>query len=62
MMLAATMIFGAIFSHVLLDEPISVRQIAGIAVVFTGVLITVSRSGKEDAGSPEEDTGPAERL
>ena len=50
MMLAATMIFGAmaVFSSLMLGEPITLRQVAGIIIVFIGVLITVDPSSERD--------------
>ena len=47
---ASQPVFVALFSFLLLGEPISLRQIAGIAIVFIGVLITVRQDDKE--GSP----------
>lgn len=38
---ASQPVFVALFSHMLLGEPISQRQIAGIIIVFFGVMITV---------------------
>ena len=38
---ASQPVFVAIFSYLMLGEPISLRQITGIIVVFIGVLITV---------------------
>ena len=38
---ASQPVFVAVFSFLMLGEPISLRQIAGIIVVFIGVLITV---------------------
>ena len=38
---ASQPVFVAVFSYLLLGEPISPRQIAGIIIVFLGVLITV---------------------
>ena len=47
---ASQPVFVALFSFLLLGEPISLRQIAGIIIVFIGVLITVRQDDKE--GSP----------
>lgn len=47
---ASQPVFVALFSFLLLREPISLRQIAGIIIVFIGVLITVRQDDKE--GSP----------
>ena len=47
---ASQPVFVAIFSYLMLAEPISLRQIAGIIIVFIGVLITV----KTDGGLPDE--------
>lgn len=49
---ASEPVFVAIFSFLMLGEPISLRQMTGIVVVFVGVLITV------DLGK-ESKTGPA---
>ena len=38
---ASQPVFVAVFSHLMLGEPITLRQIAGIVIVFIGVLITV---------------------
>lgn len=40
---ASQPVFVALFSYILLGEPISLRQIAGIVLVFIGVLITVQK-------------------
>lgn len=49
---ASQPVFVAIFSYLLLGEPISLRQIAGIIIVFIGVLITVKpERGQEDNAS-----------
>jgi drug/metabolite transporter (DMT)-like permease len=46
---ASQPVFVAVFSYLLLGEPISLRQIAGIVIVFAGVLITVKpERGQED--------------
>ena len=45
---ASQPVFVALFSYLLLGEKISARQIAGIFVVFAGVLITVGRGKKRD--------------
>lgn len=39
---ASQPVFVALFSYLMLGEPITVRQAAGIVIVFAGVLITVS--------------------
>lgn len=41
---ASQPVFVAVFSYLLMNEPISFRQIIGIVLVFLGVLITVRRS------------------
>ena len=49
---ASQPVFVAIFSHLMLGEEITARQVAGIVIVFIGVLITV-KSGSDtgrDAG------------
>ncbi|MBR2540879.1 MAG: DMT family transporter [Mogibacterium sp.] len=47
---AAEPVFVALFSYMLLGEPISLRQIAGIIIVFIGVMITVRvRTAEPDA-------------
>ena len=43
---ASQPVFVAIFSYLMLAEPISLRQIAGIIIVFIGVLITVKMDGE----------------
>ena len=43
---ASQPVFVAIFSYLMLAEPISLRQIAGIIIVFIGVLITVKTDGE----------------
>lgn len=45
---ASQPVFVAVFSYLMLGEPISMRQIAGIVIVFIGVLITV----KKDPNDP----------
>lgn len=47
---ASQPVFVALFSYLLLGEPISLRQVIGILIVFIGVLITV-KTEKEDSGS-----------
>ncbi len=46
---ASEPVFVALFSFMMLSEPITMRQIAGIIIVFFGVLLTVSR----DTEKPE---------
>ena len=48
---ASEPVFVAIFSYLMLGEPISFRQIIGIVIVFIGVLITVK---KDPAASEKE--------
>lgn len=43
---ASQPVFVAVFSYLMLGEPISVRQIIGIIIVFAGVLITVTPQNK----------------
>ena len=43
---ASQPVFVAVFSYLMLAEPISLRQIAGIIIVFVGVLITVKTNGE----------------
>ncbi len=40
---ASQPVFVAIFSYLMLGEPVTARQIAGIIIVFIGVLITVNK-------------------
>ncbi len=44
---ASQPVFVAVFSYLMLGEPISLRQIAGIVIVFIGVLITVQKDPNE---------------
>ncbi len=53
---ASEPVFVAIFSFLMLGEPISLRQMIGIVVVFIGVLITVDlgRGSGADTASPDD--------
>ena len=44
---ASEPVFVAIFSYLMLGEPITLRQIAGIVIVFIGVLITVNTAARK---------------
>ena len=44
---ASQPVFVAVFSFLMLGEPIVMRQIAGIVLVFIGVLITVQKESRE---------------
>lgn len=46
---ASQPVFVAVFSYLMLGEPITLRQIVGIVLVFIGVLITVKKDPGEDA-------------
>lgn len=48
---ASQPVFVAVFSHLMLGEPISLRQVAGIIIVFIGVLITVRPERTEGEGN-----------
>lgn len=48
---ASQPVFVAVFSHLMLGEPISLRQVAGIIIVFIGVLITVRPESTEGEGN-----------
>ena len=45
---AAEPVFVAVFSYMMLGEQITLRQVAGMILVFIGVLITVRRAGREE--------------
>ena len=44
---ASQPVFVAVFSYLMLGEPITLRQIAGIIIVFIGVLITINSAAQK---------------